>query len=776
MSRRSLEEFRVGIRNFLAQNLPAAMARRNLGANYSSREDTLDWTGVLARHGWSASHWPPEHGGTGWSPLALHAFDEECFLAGAPRPNIQAISLVGPVIYTFGTSEQQDRFLPDIRNGRVFWAQGFSEPEAGSDLAALRTRAVCDGDDYIVNGQKIWTTQADISDMLFCLVRTADAGKPQNGISFLLIPTDAPGVTVAPIPTIDGQAHLFQTFFDDVRVPVRNRVGDEGKGWTYAKFLLGRERSSVAELPRNKHNFRRLKALAEGSQARGPRPIDNPEMASRIARLETDLLALEGAVIENLRGSDAMSASSIKIRGTELLQAVAQAHVDCLGAVAAIAAPGPAAADGEASPDASGAMSDNLYLRAATIYGGATEIQKNIVARGILQGDDARSGGAPDEQRLLRESAARFAERLDGGGGPGNTGDTATLRRKFADVGWLALTVPESEGGAGLSLADACVVSEELAARLVVEPSLAAHTLGVEILKGIGGAPSRHLLAALAAGDATMAVAYDEGGPRGSADPLSTIAGRTDGGWTIDGQKRFVLQACDATHVMIWARRAGAAGPDSPRDGVLFAVERARPGMTFRPYRLIDGRWAADLDLRAVKVTPDDVWGDAGAHSSILARALDHATIVVCAEALGLMRASLRTTRDYLILRRQFGRRLADFQALQHRLADMFVQMEQSRSIVGMASEALDGDGPGGGRLVNAAKATTGRVAKFIGAQSIQLHGGIGMTSDYVIGRYYKALLATDALFGTESDHLARFGRRAGDGAAGPDGGYFGSL
>jgi acyl-CoA dehydrogenase len=748
----SLEAFRAAVRAFLTQNLPEDMARRNLGANYSSREDTLAWTGVLAQRGWSAPHWPKEYGGTGWSPLQRHVFAEESFLAGAPLPNIQAMSLVGPVIYTFGAAEQQARFLPDILEGRVFWAQGFSEPEAGSDLASLRTSAVRDGDDYVVNGQKIWTTQADIADMLFCLVRTSTAGKPQTGITFLLIYKNAPGVTIRPIGSIDGQSHLFETFFSDVRVPVRNRIGEEGHGWTYAKFLLGLERMSVAELPRNRFNFLQLKALAAESRACGRTVDEAPEFASRMARLEMDLMALEASVLEGLRtpNDDALTASAIKIRGTELLQAVAQARVECVGGEAAVVAASPKSAQGST---AAAAMSDMLYLRAATIYGGATEIQKNIIGRGVLMRDAASvRPGESEEQRMLRDSARRLAEIA------GDAADSGDLRRRFAEAGWLGLAVAESEGGFGMSTAEACVLAEELASQLIVQPSLAAHAFGVEVLKAAGTPGAMALLSRSSVGKALVAVAYDEPEARGGADWLATVADARGDEWRINGRKQLVLDGADATHLVVWARTTGATGLVSAGEGALFLVERSRMGVETAPRQLIDGRYVADVALTDVAVTPDDVLGAVGAGLPLLTHALEHATVIACAEALGLMGGALWMTRDYLTVRKQFGQRLADFQALQHRLADMFVQIEQARAITAAASEALgDADARKRSRLVNAAKATVGRVAKFVGAQSIQLHGGIGMTSEYGIGRYYKALLTIDALFGTEPDHIARF-------------------
>jgi acyl-CoA dehydrogenase len=763
----TIAEFRERIRAFLADNLPPEMARRNLGVNYSSRADMLSWTAILARQGWSVPHWPVEYGGTGWSALERHVFEEECFLAGAPRRNVQAVSLVGPVIYTFGSDDQKKRYLPDIVEGRAIWAQGFSEPEAGSDLASLRTRAERDGDHYLVNGQKIWTTEAHISDMIFCLVRTDPNVKAQHGISFLLVPSRAPGITIRQIPSIDGHAHLCETFFEDVRVPAGNLVGEPGAGWTYAKFLLGNERSSVAELPRNKRNLIQLRHIAERTQVRGRQLLDDVEFASRLARLEMDLHALESSVIHGFEtvDLDGLTTSSIKIRGTELLKAGMQLQFEALGPAAAIELPDPGTLPDEArdalpAPEwAPGVTSDFLYAHASAIYGGTNEIQRNILAKGILSETNAPRDEDQDDQRLLRESIRRFIatecdpDRMDAGatGGP-------ALRARFAEAGWLGLTLRERDGGFGMTAAEACILLEELGGALVFEPSMASHLFAVEVLRDTDSDPARALRADLASGTASAAVAYEEADGGGRADWLSTRAASRADGWTIEGEKVLVLDASRASHLILWARTDGAAGPAADGQSTLFLVETSRPGIAFRDYRLLDGRPASNVAFSGLEVGRGDLLSPEGSGLPILAAAIDHATVYASAEALGQLDAAFRITRDYLLVRKQFGRRLADFQALQHRLADMFVQIDQARAMLRMAVRSLrDGDARERTELVSATKATLGRVAKFVGAQSIQLHGGIGMTGECRIGRYYKALLTCESLFGNEAAHLARF-------------------
>jgi alkylation response protein AidB-like acyl-CoA dehydrogenase len=386
------EAFREEVRAFLRENLPEEMARRNLRGFHPTKADMQAWTRILHARGWSAPHWPVQHGGTGWSPLCRHIFEEECSLAGAPSTCTAAFSLVAPVIYTFGNEAQQRRYLPPILRGEQFWGQGFSEPNAGSDLASLRTSAVRDRDCYIVNGQKIWTTEAHYADMLFCLVRTDARVKPQKGISFLLIDAKSPGVTIRPIISIDGAHSLNEVFFDNVRVPLENRVGEEGQGWTCAKFLLENERAFSAEVPRNKRMFARLRAIAARGQVDGTKRIEDPVFASRVAQVEVELMALEFLTLRALseHGTEAASAwpsgSILHVRGSELQQKIGELMVEALGDYGLVFHPDAEPSDAQLSGpvDAPGVTADYLYRRAVTIYGGSNEIQRNIIAKTYL--------------------------------------------------------------------------------------------------------------------------------------------------------------------------------------------------------------------------------------------------------------------------------------------------------------------------------------------------------------------------------------------------------
>ncbi|MGH8444085.1 MAG: acyl-CoA dehydrogenase family protein [Solimonas sp.] len=382
--------FRDEVRAFLREHLPEDVAARNRRGFHPTKADELWWTKVLFEKGWSAPHWPVEYGGTGWSPQRRFIFEEECFLAGAPPTCAAGFSLLGPVLYTYGSEAQKARFLEPTRRGEIFWGQLFSEPNAGSDLASLKTTAVRDGDHYIVNGQKTWTTEGHYADWLFCLVRTDATVKAQRGISFLIIDARTPGVTIRPIVSIDDAHSLNETFLDDVRVPVDNRIGEENQGWSYAKLLLEHERAFSAEVPRNKRLLAQLKQAAATARDGRTRLIDDPQFSARIAEAEIELRALEWMTLRALadmdHGADAGRpvGSVLKVRGSELIQKIGALLVEALGDYGLVAYPEHGYAGLPGPEAAAGKTADFLYRRATTIYGGANEIQRNIIAKGFL--------------------------------------------------------------------------------------------------------------------------------------------------------------------------------------------------------------------------------------------------------------------------------------------------------------------------------------------------------------------------------------------------------
>jgi alkylation response protein AidB-like acyl-CoA dehydrogenase len=376
------QQLRADIRRFVAEVMPAALRSKSERHQVLDKADYQQWMTLLQAQGWAVGHWPEAHGGAGWSALERFVFEDELARHGCPWVIPFGVKYVGPVIYTYGSEAQKERFLPRIVSGEDFWAQGYSEPGAGSDLAALRTEAVRDGDHYRVTGQKVWTTYAQWADWLFCLVKTDRDVRPQDGISFLLIDMRSPGITVKPIGTMDGYHHVNEVWLDDVRVPVENLVGEEGAGWTYAKFLLRNERTAGAMVGMVQHALARLKALAGAGAS----------LHQRIGELELRAFALEECAYQAMEAmlegrENGAEASLIKLRGTELYQDIAETLVDALGP-AGIAWDPAALHRAEAPPlgpdDAGGIVKDHFYNRAATIFGGSSEVQRNIVAKAVL--------------------------------------------------------------------------------------------------------------------------------------------------------------------------------------------------------------------------------------------------------------------------------------------------------------------------------------------------------------------------------------------------------
>jgi alkylation response protein AidB-like acyl-CoA dehydrogenase len=380
--------FRERIRSWVAENLPKDISFKVHHHLHLTRDDMQRWARILGKQGWLGYGWPAEFGGPGWSAVQKHLFEEETALAGAPRIVPFGPVMVAPVIMAFGTPEQQKRFLPGIASGEVWWSQGYSEPGSGSDLASLKMRAERRGDHYLANGQKTWTTLGQYGEWIFCLVRTSNEGKPQTGISFLLIDMKSKGVTVRPIITMDGSHEVNEVFFDNVEVPAENLIGEENKGWTYAKYLLAHERTNIADVNRAKRELERLKRIA---QAEGV--YADTRFRDEIAKLEVEIVALEMMVLRVLSaeksGKQSLDvAGLLKIRGSEIQQRYSELMM---------LAAGPAtlpyvreAIEAGWQPDLAPAAlvaplaSTYFNMRKTTIYGGSNEVQRNIVAQTVL--------------------------------------------------------------------------------------------------------------------------------------------------------------------------------------------------------------------------------------------------------------------------------------------------------------------------------------------------------------------------------------------------------
>jgi alkylation response protein AidB-like acyl-CoA dehydrogenase len=381
-----LEAFREEMRTFFTTQVPQEIRDTVAAHRHVTKEQYVETQRILNAAGLAVPHWPVEWGGRDWTPLQRHIWREEMQLADVPEPLAFNASMIGPVIAAFGNQEQKERFLPKTANLDIWWCQGFSEPDAGSDLASLRTAAVRDGDDWVVNGQKTWTTLGQHADWIFCLVRTdPTAEKKQRGISMLVFPMDTPGVTLRPIELIDGGFEVNEVFFEDVRVPAENLIGEENRGWDYAKFLLGNERVGIARVGATKRLLAQAKEHAQAITVNGRPLAEDPRMAARIAEVENELVALEltalRVVANSADGKPHPASSVLKLRGSELQQAATELIVDIAGPLSVASF----ADEGSDVPDwARVATPSYLNYRKVSIYGGSNEVQRTIIAGSIL--------------------------------------------------------------------------------------------------------------------------------------------------------------------------------------------------------------------------------------------------------------------------------------------------------------------------------------------------------------------------------------------------------
>ncbi len=385
--------FRDDVRSFIENNYPQNIERAAVQDDMSP-EDMTAWHKILGEKGWSVPAWPEQYGGTGWTPTQRYIWSEENARVNAVMPLPFGVAMVGPVIYTFGNEEQKAKHLPGIKSGNTWWCQGYSEPGAGSDLASLKTTAVRDGDDYIINGQKTWTTLAQHADWGFFLCRTdPDAPKPQQGISFILVDMKTPGIEVRPIKLIDGGYEVNEVWLTDVRVPAENLIGEENKGWTYAKFLLAHERSGIAGVARSKRGVEQLKEIAQHEMLDGEPLLQDMGFATKISQLEIDLAALEITELRTLAGEQAgkgpgPESSLLKVKGTEIQQRLTELTLEAVGHYGTPdfrSFPADGSNDFPIGPDyAHSAAPTYFNMRKTSIYGGSNEIQRNIITKMVL--------------------------------------------------------------------------------------------------------------------------------------------------------------------------------------------------------------------------------------------------------------------------------------------------------------------------------------------------------------------------------------------------------
>lgn len=766
------DDFRAEVRKFVETQLPSDIRETVQAKRLISREQAQRWQRQLSSNGWGASSWPKQFGGTGWPLVKQAVLQEELLLAGAPAIESLGLGTIGPTIIRHGTSEQQTRFLSRIVNFDDYWAQAYSEPGAGSDLASLKCAARRDGDHYIVNGTKIWQSHAHWANWALVLVRTASTGRKQEGITVLLVDLTSPGVTVRPIKFINGTLFHSELFFDDVRVPAANRVGEEGAGWSIAKSLLVTERLFTGRVPECKAQLANLKALTAQAGSDGRDLREQPWFARRIAELEIRLQAFEAAwwrAVERAQQGDDLGAEVMKLRliGGALLQELFGLQLEVVGSDGLRVDHTALEEDGSAptAPLAPG-YAENVHIhhfryRGITLGTGSAEVQRDLVAREVFERGETidQPTAETEDEQMLRETVSRFIER-----------DYAFARRRtivakpvpfdaevwqgLADLGMVGLIAPADAGGYGGSIRDLSIVAESLGEGVPVEPYAWTAVAGVKIASAC---PETATAAGLSlpkmiAGEQRAALAYLERGARFDPAHCRTIAKRSSSGWSLSGQKQLVWGAHSSDIVIVSARLETPQGELG-----LFCVDaKALPPMP--PRRAYNDRSVSDIDFDGV-VLPESalvIKGDAA--STLLAEVIDTVTVGLCAEGIGAMERALKITIEYMKARQQFGRSISEFQALRHRVVEHSLALYNVRSLVRIAVTAIDrANDVAARKAVSAAKWMAGKAARQIGHDVLQLHGAIGFQDETAISHYAKFLVSLDAMLGDSEYQLTRY-------------------
>lgn len=763
--------FRAEVRAFLEREIPPDIAAAVRAHCLVTHEQAQRWQRVLHARGWAAPGWPAVHGGPGWSLVEQAIFREELAASDAPRFENLGIDTIGPTLMRYGTPEQCARFLPGMLSFDDYWAQAYSEPDAGSDLASLRTTARRDGNDWIVNGTKIWQSYGHWANWALVLVRTAPStGRKQDGISVLLMNLTAPGVTVRPIRFINGSHFHVQLFFDDVRVPAAHLLGTEGSGWAIAKGLLVIERLFLARLAECKAELGHIAALAKGRGAGGHSLLDNDILASQHAELDIRVRALDAAWWPAVRAAQAgaepaLEASLLKLQGSELLQDLQQMQIQVLGLDTLPFNPEGIEGQPSQTPFSEG-HPENLPLhmwryRGVTLGGGTSEVQRQIIAKSIWGGEtdiDGRHQTTMTEQQTLLDDALRrlLADRY----GFDQRREILQQQSSFdpgcwqalAELGITGLWVPERDGGFGGSVADLVPAMEALGESLVLEPVLWSSVLATQLWVDATGGPQRsQRLEALVKGSARAVLAHLEHSGQTEAAPLQCTAKQEAGGWRISGHKRFVMGG-DQAHYLIVSAQLESGGI------ALFDVAANSPGLVLRRYRLHDGRGAADLACDNLELAAGALLAGPERASAMLEEAQSLATVALCAESNGAMRRALALTVDYLRTRQQFGRSLADYQALQHRMVEHYRAWTNARMLVRAAAEGWPSASTTQRRLqVSAAKWMCGKAGRSIALDMLQLHGAVGLQDETAISHHAKRLMSNELLLGSTAQHLDRF-------------------
>jgi acyl-CoA dehydrogenase len=764
--------FRAEVRRFVEERLPADIRATVEAKRLISREQAQRWQRELNSVGWGAPSWPKQFGGTGWPLLKQAVLQEELLLAGAPAIESLGIGTIGPTIIRHGSADQKSRFLARIVSFDDYWAQAYSEPGAGSDLASLSCAARREDDHYVVNGTKIWQSHAHWANWALTLVRTSQGARKQEGITVLLSDLTAPGVTVRPIKFVNGTLFHSQLFFDDVRVPATNRIGEEGAGWSIAKSLLVTERLFTGRVPECKRQLAALKQLAA---VEGPGASDlcaQPWFARRVAELEIRLRAFDAAwwrAVERAQGGDDLGAEVLKLRlvGGALLQDIYGLQLEAAGPDGLLVDPASLEDDGApvTAPIAHG-YAENVHIhhfryRGISLGTGSAEVQRDLVAREVFDRGDVgdRPPAETEDEQMLAETVTRFIER-----------DYTFERRRsiiakegsfdpeswktLAELGVMGLLAPADAGGYGGGIKDMAIVAESLGAGLVVEPYLWTAIAGARIAATDGPAAIAGGLSLpqIVSGDQRVALAYLERGARFDSLRCETVARRSTKGWQLSGRKHMVWGASCADKVIVSARMETAQGELG-----LFCID-AGTLPTARHFKAYNDRSVSELTLDGVRLPDACLLVHGERATALLDDILDAVTVASCAEGIGAMNKALAITIDYMKMRKQFGRSIAEFQALRHRVVEHSLALYNVRSLVRIAAGSLAGNCCGESRkAVSAAKWMTGKAARQIGHDVLQLHGAIGFQDETPISHYAKFLISLDAMLGDAEHHMTEY-------------------
>jgi acyl-CoA dehydrogenase len=767
-----LDLFTNTVRAFLRDHLPddlRSVARTNV---LPQREHVERWHGILHAHGWSAPGWPKCYGGTGWTLMEQAVFLRECAMADAPRFDNLGLTTIGPAIIQHGNAAQHQRFLPRIASFQDYWAQGFSEPGAGSDLASLTTSARLDGDHYIVRGSKTWTSHAHWANWILVLVRTDPAAaRRQDGLSVLLVQRDLPGLTVRPIRYMNGSILHNEVFFDDVRVPLDCLLGRPGDGWTIARDMLVQERLFLARVPECERDLAHLGALGERRNADGLPLRDEPwfqrSHSELCMRFDGYAFAWWTAVARAERGEDAgLSSSVLRLMGTAMLQDIHQAQLECVAEAGLGVDPAGIQGDPFAQPRHAH-HEENIHLhhfryRGITLGAGTSEVQRGIVSRSLMQGGQVPLP-TPDPNLVpLAEAASAFSRQqytlvrrrstIEG------DGFSLPAWGGLADLGMLGALVPDECGGSALGMQALAAMSIALGEALIIEPwywaasiagALARHDAEAELVRGI------------VAGRRIPAFAAVGHGMRGDPYQFRAAATGVPGGWSLDARLSPVFAGTHAHDLLIPVSLAG-------RSSALLRVDANASSVQRTAYRTYDGRACAEVTLMKHGFTESDLLLVGEGADVCIWDILDSACLAEMAETLGAMRRALEITMDYLGTRRQFGRSLSEFQVLQHRLADDYVHLFQLHAFVMAAAQALGERRADTTLRMAAAKWAAGKFGRIVAHDVLQMHGAIGLQDETPISHYARRILAGGAVLGDMHIQLDRYimARQTGQTAA----------